>query len=235
MAKDLRSYLDELLEKRPNDVVIVDREVDPRYEACAVVEKFERENKFPLVFFKHIKGSKIPLVINLGATYEHLALSLGSATVPQIVKDLAYREHNPLPVKEVSAKEAPCKEIILKGDAVDLDLLPVLTHNEGDAGAYINAAALICKERGSGAVNVGLYRHQKQGKKQLGLMINPANHGNYVRAEYEDHNEPMEVALCIGHHPALNMAAVSKQAGVGQELEVAGGSSLGTPPEGGEE
>ena len=71
-------------------------------------------------------------------------------------------------------------------------------------------------------MNVGIYRHQKQGKRQLGLMINPANHGNYIRAEYEDHNEPMEVALAIGHHPALNMAAVTKQAGVGQELEIAG-------------
>ena len=222
MPKDLRSYLDELLEKRPKDVVVVDREVDPRYEACAIVEKFERENKFPLVFFKNIRGSKIPLVINLGATYERLALSLGSASVPQMVKDLAYREHRPLPVKEISAKDAPCKEVILKGNDVDLDLLPVLTINEGDAGAYINAAALICKERGTNAVNVGIYRHQKQGKRQLGLMINPANHGNYIRAEYEDHNEPMEVALAIGHHPALNMAAVTKQAGVGQELEIAG-------------
>src|SRR5688572_19404349 len=230
MSKDLRSYMDELLERRPKDVVVVDREVDPQFEATAIVEKFERENRFPLVFFKNIKGSKIPLVINLGASYERLALSLGSATVPQMVKDLAYREHNPLPVREVSAKEAPCKEVILKGDAADLDLLPVLTHNEGDAGAYVNAAALICKERGTGAINVGIYRNQKQGKRQLGLMINPANHGNYVRAEYEEHNEAMEVALCIGHHPALNMAAVSKQAGVGSELEIAG-AFLGEPLE----
>ena len=103
-----------------------------------------------------------------------------------MVKDLAYREHRPLPVKEISAKDAPCKEVILKGNDVDLDLLPVLTINEGDAGAYINAAALICKERGTNAVNVGIYRHQKQGKRQLGLMINPANHGDYIRAKYED-------------------------------------------------
>src|SRR5947209_20129827 len=96
MAKDLRTYLDELLEKRPKDVVVVDREVDPRYEACAIVEKFERESKFRLLFFKNIKNSKIPLVINLGATYERLALALGSPTVPQMVKDLAQRERNPL-------------------------------------------------------------------------------------------------------------------------------------------
>jgi 2,5-furandicarboxylate decarboxylase 1 len=230
MAKDLRSYLDQLLEQRPKDVVIVEKEVDPRYEASAIVEKFEKQNKFPLVFFKKIKGSKIPLVINLGATYERLALSLGSASVPQMVRDLAHREHHPVPVKEIAAQNAPCKEVILKGDDADLDLLPVLTHNEGDAGSYINAAALICKERSSGAINVGIYRHQKQGKKQLGLMINPTNHASYVRAEYEDHNEPMEVALAIGHHPALNMAAVSKQAGVGLELEIAG-AFLGEPLE----
>ena len=80
MPKDFRSYLDELLEKRPKDVVVVDKEVDPCYEASGIVEKFERKNEFPLVFFKNIKGSKIPLVINLGATYERLALSLGSGT-----------------------------------------------------------------------------------------------------------------------------------------------------------
>lgn len=230
MAKDLRSYLDELLEKRPRDVVVVEREIDPRYEASAIVEKLEKENRFPLVFFKNIRGSKIPLVINLGATYERLALSLGSSSVPQMVKDLALRERHPLPVKEISAKDAPCKQIILKGADADLDLLPVLTHNEGDAGAYVNAAAMICKQRGTGAINVGIYRHQKQGKRQLGLMINPTNHASYVRAEYEDHNEPMEVALVIGHHPALNMAAVSKQAGVGSELEIAG-AFLGEPLE----
>ena len=59
-----------------------------------------------------------------------------------------------MPVKEIPARDAPCKEVILKGSEADLDLLPVLTLNEGDAGAYINAAALICKERGGEAVNV---------------------------------------------------------------------------------
>ena len=230
MPKDLRTYMQDLAEKRPQDIAIVEREVDWRYEACAIVEKFERENKFPLVFFKNIKDSKIPLIINLGASYERLALALGSPSVPEMVKDLASMERNPLPVKEISAKDAPVKEVVLKGQDADLDLLPVLTHNEMDAGRYIDAAAMICKQRGTNAVNVGIYRHQKQGKRQLGLMINPANHGNYIRAEYEDHNEPMEVALAIGHHPALNMAAVSKQAGVGRELEVTG-AFLGEPLE----
>ncbi len=228
MAKDLRSYLQELAEKRPQELVVVEREVDWRFEACAVVEKFERENKFPLVFFKKVKGSEMPLFINLGASYERLALALGAASVEKMEQDLARMERNPIQPREVSRAEAPVKQVILKAQQADLDLLPILTHNEFDAGRYLTAAAMICKERGTGIYNMGLYRHQKQGKRQLGLMINPANHGSYIRAEYEDHSEPMEVALVIGHHPALNMAAVSKQSGVGQEIESAG-AFLGEP------
>ena len=230
MGKDLRTYLQELTEKRPQDVMVVDQEVDWRFQACAVVEKFEREDRFPLVFFKRIKGSKIPLIINLGASYERLALALGATSVEQMEKDLAEMERAPMALREVARGEAPVKEVILKGEEADLDLLPILTHNEFDAGQYVNAAAMICKERGTKNYNMGIYRHQKQGKRQLGLMINPANHGSYVRTEYEQHNEAMEVVLAIGHHPALNIAAVSKQSGIGQELEVAG-AFLGEPLE----
>ncbi len=222
MAKNLRTYLQELVEKRSQDVVVVDREVDWRFEASALVEKFEREEKFPLVLFKKIKGSEMPLIINLGASYERLALALGSTSVEQMEKDLAEMERSPIPPREVPPERAPVKEVILKGEKADLDILPILTHNELDAGRYINAAAMICKERGTGIYNMGIYRHQKQGKRQLGLMINPANHASYVRVEYEEHNEAMEVALAIGHHPAFLMAAVTKQPGIGQEVEVAG-------------
>ena len=44
MPKDFRSYLDELLERRPKDVVVVDKETDPQYEASAIVEKVSTRN-----------------------------------------------------------------------------------------------------------------------------------------------------------------------------------------------
>ena len=110
---------------------------------------------------------------------------------------------------------------------VDLDLLPIIQHNEFDAGRYIDAAPLVMKERGTGQYNAGIYRHQKQGKNQLGVMINPANHGNYLRAEYEAHGEDTPCYLCIGHHPAVFISAVAKIPGIGKELETdADGSFL---------
>ena len=94
MSKDLRSYFDELLEKRPKDVVVVDNEVDPVYEASAIVEKFERENKFPLGIFQKHQRFEDPVGRSISAPpTSGLALSLGSPSVPQMVRDLAHREH----------------------------------------------------------------------------------------------------------------------------------------------
>lgn len=222
MGKDLRTYLQELGQKQPQEIMVVDREVDPKFEASGVVEKLEQREKFPLVFFKKLKGSAMPAIINLGASYQRLAVAMGAGSVEEMEKSLAGMERAPVPAREVRRDEAPVKEVILKGAEADLDLLPIFTLNEFDGGPYINAAALICRERGTGIHNMGIYRHQKQGKRQLGLMINPANHASYVRAEYEEHSEPMEVALAVGHHPALVLAAVTKQPGIGGELEVAG-------------
>jgi 2,5-furandicarboxylate decarboxylase 1 len=230
MSKDLRSYLRELQAARPDDLLVYDKEIDPKYGPTALVERLEDEGRNPAILFTNVKGSKIPCLLNLGASFTRLAMSLGYKGMRECVMGLAYREANPVPPREVSRAEAPVKEIILKGDDVNLDLLPVLQHCEHDAGFYVDAGPLILRERGTGAYNVGLYRHQKHDRMHLGIMINPANHGNYIRAEYEDHNEPTEGAIVIGHHPAWLLASVTKQPNIGGEYEAAG-AFLGEPIE----
>ena len=43
MAKDLRTYLDELLQKYPEQLKIVEDEIDPEFEATAIVDKIEND------------------------------------------------------------------------------------------------------------------------------------------------------------------------------------------------
>jgi hypothetical protein len=45
MAQDLRSYLDLLKRKRPDDWMVVSQEIDPVHEITALVVKLERELK----------------------------------------------------------------------------------------------------------------------------------------------------------------------------------------------
>ena len=230
MSKNLRTYLNQVIKLLPNQIKIVDKEVDPEFGVSALIEKLEHQGKDPLVIFNNIKGSKIPLVINLAANYDRLALSLDTTDVDvkSIVEEYMKREQNIIPTKEVS--NSPVKDIILKGKDIDLNILPIIKHNEEDPGKYISAGATLIKDPETGSQNLGLYRLQVQAKDELGLNINPASHGFLIGEKYRELGKSMEVAVLIGHHPAIIMSAVSKLEGYGGELEVAGGL-LGEPVE----
>ena len=225
MAQDLRTYLDQLVKHDPNQLKIVEDEIDPEFEAAAIVHKMEKDPTypgFPAVLFKNIKGSKIPLLLNLHGTFERVALSIGS-DVQGMVPEYGKREGSPIPTTLVQSDKAPVHEVVLTGDDIDATKLPSLVHQELDAGRYITSAAAITRDPDSGRLNAGIFRHQIQGPKQVGFMTNPAHHTSYILRNYRDQGRKMEVALVIGHHPAMLMAAVSKLPGIGGELEVMGG------------
>src|SRR5215475_860944 len=68
MPKDMRTYIRQLEEQRPDDLVTVRQEVDPQFGVTAIIQKLEEEGRFPVVFFERVKGSRLPLVINLTAS-----------------------------------------------------------------------------------------------------------------------------------------------------------------------
>ncbi len=225
MAQDLRTYLDVLLREHPEQLKIVDDVVNPEFEATAIVDKIERDERypgFPAVLFKNIKGSDVPLLLNLHGTYQRVALSIGS-DVSNMVAEYSKREGNPIAPTLVSSEQAPVHEVVWTGDDIDVTKLPFLQHQELDAGRYITSAATLSKDPESGRINAGIFRHQIQGPEQVGFMTNPAHHTSYILRANREAGKKMEVALVIGHHPAMLMAAVSKLPGIGGELDVMGG------------
>ena len=58
--------------------------------------------------------------------------------------------------------------------------LPIVWHNEMDAGYYIDAGPSIVRDPDNGKLNAGIYRHERQAKDELGFMPNPAHHGAFV-------------------------------------------------------
>ena len=225
MAQDLRTYLETLLREHPEQLKIVDDEVDPEFEATAIVDKIERDDRypgFPAVLFRNIGGSQVPLLLNLHGTYERVALSIDS-DVPGMVDEYSKREGKPIPPTIVPSEQAPVHEVVYTGDEIDITKFPFLVHQELDAGKYITSAATVSRDPESGKLNSGIFRHQIQGPKQVGFMTNPAHHTSYILRANRDAGTKMEVALVIGHHPAMLMAAVSKLPGIGGEFDVMGG------------
>ncbi len=220
MGKSLRAFLDDLSRSKLENVKVVTKEVDPVHELTSVIAKLEKQGRSDVVLFKNVKGSKLPVLINIGASYERLSLAIG-ATTENMVEKYSEAERNSVPVKEVST--APVKDVILTGSDVDLGVLPITVHNELDGGRYISAGVTVVKDPATGAHNSGIYRLQVQGKDQLGFFVNPGHHAYLITQEWKELGKNMEVAVVIGHHPCYLMAAISKLAGFGGEYEVAGG------------
>ena len=72
MAKDLRAFIEQLADSDPEQVRVVTRRVDRRFDVTAIAARLGEEGRFPALIFTDVEGSSMPVAINLTATYERL-------------------------------------------------------------------------------------------------------------------------------------------------------------------
>lgn len=128
---DLRGFIKYLEIEHPEEIVRISKEVDPKFGVSGILERLERDGRFPLVIFENVKGSKIPLIANMHASFERLryALGLERGGIREFVRECAARQAHP-----VTVSSAPVQEIVRIGDEVDVEELPICTYHEKEAG-----------------------------------------------------------------------------------------------------
>jgi 2,5-furandicarboxylate decarboxylase 1 len=211
MNKDLRTFLKAVKELGSEYYVEVSRPVKPKYETWVLQEKLAREGRFPVIYYPKIEGSKLPVVSNLFGSWKLFGLALGmdprKSSISDIFHEYRKRKEKRKPFKTVSHSESPVKAKILRGKKVDLNKLPIIHHAVLDSGKYISCGQLVCKDPDTGILNVGIYRMELKGKDRLGCMMIPAQHAKYIARRYADLGNPMEIAVYVGHHPAVTAGA----------------------------
>ena len=130
-TQELRAFLADLERECPEQVLRIDRPVDPVYEATAVAFEAERLPYCPLVRFAKVGDSPFPLVVNVLATKGRLARGLD---VDERALPTAYGERTTRLIEPRRCPDAPFEANVLQGDDLDLRLLPALTHFEQDGG-----------------------------------------------------------------------------------------------------
>jgi len=224
-GKDLRSYMHQLEKREPGLLIKVPQEFSLDYEMTALVKKLANTNEYPVVFFEQVTGSEHAVVSNLFADRRAIALTLDCGP-HQMNEQYLARLDNPIP--PVSVKDAAVKEVVLLGNDVDLTALPVPKHHEEDSGAYISAGVCVVRHRDRTTVNMGMYRFMVSGAREGGMFINPNHHGGELLRQAEARNEPLEMAVVIGHHPAFAIASQNNEPLGTDDYALAGGL-LGEP------
>lgn len=234
MPKDLRSFLALLEKEMPEDLITIDREINPRFEITAIQQHLENENRFPALVFnkvQNLKGelSNFRLATNIFASRQKCALALDLSKDQWRMEtsfEFARRAQNLIKPVIVSKEEAPVKEVIKVGDAVDLRDLPVVTHHEMDGYPYL-VDAVIAADPETGCYNSSHHRMLIRGKDELGLWMSPRHLWDYCRRA-EEKGQPLPIAHVLGHHPGFYLGSEAIASMDTDEYEVIGGV-LGEP------
>jgi len=118
-----------------------------------------------------------------------------------------------IPPVEVSADRAHCKEVILRGDDIDLTKFAFIQSNPGDAGRYINTGSVFTKDPEMG-MNFGTYRCQLRGPREIGVNPEPRQTGyRMLMAARERGEETAHVSIALGQDPIVWMVSAARVSG----------------------
>ncbi len=213
MPKDLRYFLKKMQDEMPEDLITISKEVDPKFEITAIQQKLEDENRYPMLMFENVKNlygepSGFRVATNMFASRPKCALALDLPKDKwQLDTCLRYTERAGQQIDPVviSKEEAPCKEVVITGDDVDMNKLPVLTHHEMDGLPYL-PDVVVAADPDNGVYNASHHRMIIAGKNESRIWMSPRHLWNYFMRAQEK-NEPLPIAHVLGHHPGFYLGA----------------------------
>jgi 4-hydroxy-3-polyprenylbenzoate decarboxylase len=219
---DLREWI--ALLEREGELVRVAAEVDPDLEITEIVDRTVKAGG-PALLFERPKGSRVPLLINQFGTERRMCLAFGV----ERLDDVAARLEDVLELqppqglfdkvrklgqlksiadsmpKEVS--KAPCQEVVLTGDDVDLGLLPVQRCWPLDPAPFVTLPAVITKDRETGVRNLGMYRLQVIDRRSTFMHWQLHKDGRADLLAAPDGRIPVAVALGLDPVTAYSASA----------------------------
>jgi len=205
----MRGFL-KTLEKDFNTIKI-DEKVSVNLEAA----EFLKKNPKDTIIMENIRESDMKVISGICNTREKIARALNT-DVAGITQKIMGAINNPLPINDF---KSPQDSFDISKTA-DLTELPVLTYYSRDGGPYITSGVIIAKDPETGVRNASIHRMLVLDKDRLTARIVPRHLYTYhQRAEALD--EPLELAIAIGMHPATLLATTTSVPINVDELEVA--------------
>jgi 4-hydroxy-3-polyprenylbenzoate decarboxylase len=217
--RDLRDWI--ALLEREGELVRIAAEVDPRLEMTEIVDRTVKAGG-PALLFERPKGSVHPLLINQFGTERRMCLAFGVERLDDVAakladvlemqppEGLAAKVRGLRTLKSIAdsrpkvVRHGASQEVVLRGDDVDLGVLPVMTCWPGDAGPFVTLPAVITHDPRTGGRNVGMYRLQVLGPRSTAMHWQLHKDG---RADYLFSEGRLEVAVAIGLDPVSAYSA----------------------------
>lgn len=222
--QDFQSFLAQYRAAYADDVLVLGDEVSPDQEISAIVDTLERQGRRPLCVFENVRGLGVPVATNTFASRERLARFFG---VPQAGLHAAYQARAARMCAPQIVESGPVCDVVLQ-DGIDLHRLPLLKHYATDRGPYITNAVIVAQHPDTGAGNMSYHRSMVHGPTELATSLHSRGDLWRLLQIAAERGQTLPVAMVIGAHPLVMMAASARLPFGMDERHVAGGL-LGAP------
>jgi 4-hydroxy-3-polyprenylbenzoate decarboxylase len=215
---DLRAWI--ALLEREGELVRVGAQVDPDLEITEISDRVVKSGG-PALLFENPK-SKHPLLINQFGTERRMCMTFSVDRLDDVAKKLedvlemappqglVEKVRGLKKLKSIAdslpktVRSGACQEIVLTGDEVDLDALPIQRCWPGDPAPFITLPAVITKDPRNGVRNVGMYRMQKVDSRTTLMHWQLHKDG---RADWLATDGRIPVAVALGTDPVTTYSA----------------------------
>ncbi len=252
--KSLRDFIDVL--EANNDLVRISEPVSTVLEMTELHRRVLAKGGPALLFERPImpdgRESDIPVLVNLFGTVERVAraVTFGGKTrttgaeLREVGETLAFlRQPEPpqglkdamellplakqvLAMRPSSVRRAPCQEVVLEGDDIDLEALPIQTCWPGEPAPLITWPLIVTKGPGDARednFNLGIYRMQRLSKnKTIMRWLKHRGGAQHHQRWAKEKSEPLPAAAVLGADPGTILAAVTPVPDTLSEYQFAG-------------
>lgn len=227
--RDLREFIQQL--EAQGELKRITASVDPKLEMTEIADRVLRAEG-PALLFENPKGSSTPVLANLFGTPRRVALGMGQESVEalrEVGRLLAYLKEpeppkgfrdafekwpvlkNVLNMSPKVRRNAPCQEVVLEGDQVDLSQWPIQTCWPGDAGPLITWGLTVTRGPDKERQNLGIYRQQVVGRNRVIMRWLTHRGGALDFRDWKKKHpgQPFPIAVVLGADPATILGAVT--------------------------
>ncbi|MCD6034488.1 MAG: 3-polyprenyl-4-hydroxybenzoate decarboxylase [Rickettsiales bacterium] len=245
--ESLRDFIETL--EASGELIRVKEPVSTVLEMTEIQTRLLAENG-PAVLFEQVitehGPNPMPVLVNLFGTVERVAK--GMDTVPGKLREVGemlafFKQPEPpggwkeaaalwplvkkaLAMKPKTVSKAPCQEVVLKGEDIDLSKLPIQTCWPDEPAPLITWPLVVTKgpsDKKEDGFNLGIYRMQVTGKNTtLMRWLKHRGGAQHHQRWAEQYREPLPAAAVIGADPGTILAAVTPVPDTLSEYQFAG-------------
>lgn len=251
--QSLRDFMEAL--EKSGRLVRVTEPVSPNLEMTEIQTRLLAEGG-PAVLFENVVGDDgkkydMPVLVNLFGTVDRVAAGMNRKPeeLREVGETLAFLKQPEPPasireafsmlplaktvmaMKPKTVSKAPCQEIVLQGDDIDLSKIPVQSCWPGEPAPLITWPLVVTQGPSAGAkggdkrdvFNLGIYRMQVLGKNKTIMRWLKHRGGAQHHARWkQEKRDPLPAAIVLGADPGTILAAVTPVPDTLSEYQFAG-------------